>query len=162
MAWISAWVGCSGRAGRNLAAVRTRRSLASMSAVDGRVFVRYHGARAWCSAASSGWCPVVAYQQMARVWQASPNGTVRSTAWALRAVGLADPDQLLGIADGDLDRPAGGVALDGLPGAGLQVGADQRQVIAGPLSVLAQQDHADLLGAEHAVPQAAEDREVHR
>src|SRR6266566_5449462 len=80
MAWISAGVGCSGRAHRNLAAIRTRRSLASMSAVDGWVFVRYQGARVWRSVTSSGWWPVVAYQQTARVWQASPNGTVRSTA----------------------------------------------------------------------------------
>src|SRR6266487_4054263 len=54
MAWSSAGVGCSGRAHRNLAATRTRRSLPSMSAVEGWVFVRYHGARARCSATSAG------------------------------------------------------------------------------------------------------------
>src|SRR6266498_1965053 len=87
MVWISARVGCSGRAGRNLAAMRTRRSLVSMSAVEGLVLVRYQGRRARCSVTSSGWWPAVAYQQTASVRQARPNGTVRSTARAVRLGG---------------------------------------------------------------------------
>ena len=55
-----------------------------MSAVDGWVFVVYQGARARCSATSAGSWPTVAYQQMAMAWQASWNGTVRSTARAVR------------------------------------------------------------------------------
>jgi len=95
MAWISVGVGCSGRAHRNLAAMRTRRSFASMSDVDGLVLVRYQGLRARCSATSEGWCPAVAYQQTARVRQASPNGTVRSTAAARRLWAWPTPTSCL-------------------------------------------------------------------
>src|ERR1051326_2387717 len=84
MAWISAGSGWSAQTRLNLAAMMTRRSLAVMSAVDGSAFEVYQGAarrRAW---ASAGGCPAVAYQQTARAWQASVNGTVRSTAAAVR------------------------------------------------------------------------------
>ena len=46
MARISSRVGWSVRDGINLAAIRTRRSLPTMSAVDGRALVVYHGAGA--------------------------------------------------------------------------------------------------------------------
>src|SRR6516165_9476343 len=68
----------------NLAAMLPRRSLAAMSAVDGWALLAYQGARARCSAASAGSWPAVAYQQVAMAWQASWNGTVRSTARAVR------------------------------------------------------------------------------
>jgi hypothetical protein len=62
----------------------TRRSLAVMSAVDGSVFVVYQGASRRRASASAGWWPAVAYQQTATAWQASMNGSVRSTAAAVR------------------------------------------------------------------------------
>ena len=55
-----------------------------MSAVEGWVFSRYQGARLRCSVTSAGSCPAVAYQVMARAWQASWKGTVRRTALASR------------------------------------------------------------------------------
>ena len=50
-----------------------------MSAVDGPAFDVYQGAAVRRASASARWCPAVAYQQTARAWQASMNGTVRST-----------------------------------------------------------------------------------
>ena len=55
-----------------------------MSAVDGRTLVVYQGARARWPSTSAGWCPAVAYQVMAMLWQASSKGTVRRTACAVR------------------------------------------------------------------------------
>ena len=55
-----------------------------MSAVDGSVLVAYQGARARCSSTSAGSCPAVAYQMMARDWQARVNGTVARTVRAVR------------------------------------------------------------------------------
>ena len=46
MMLISSGVGWPGRDARNLAAMRTRRSLLAMLAVDGRALVVYQGARA--------------------------------------------------------------------------------------------------------------------
>src|SRR5674476_1290681 len=77
---ISCGVGGWGSSWRYWAAMMTRRSLASMSRTEGWVFSRYHGASSRAAATSSGWCPAVAYQQTARVFTASANGTVRSTA----------------------------------------------------------------------------------
>ena len=54
----------------------------------------------------------------------------------LAVVGLAHSDQLLGVLDGHLDRPAGGVAFDQLAGGGLAVGGDQRQVVAAAAALL--------------------------
>ena len=71
MVLISSDVGWSGRDGRNLAVMMTRRSLTAMSAVDGWAFVVYQGARDRRSPMSAGSCPVVAYQQVAMAWQAS-------------------------------------------------------------------------------------------
>ena len=42
------------------------------------------GARARWPSTSAGWCPAVAYQVMAMLWQASSKGTVRRTACAVR------------------------------------------------------------------------------
>jgi len=56
-----------------------------MSALDGWVFDVYQGALRRRAPAVAGWWPAVAYQQMARAWQASMNGTVRSMAVALFA-----------------------------------------------------------------------------
>ena len=55
-----------------------------MSAVEGWVLAVYQGARARWSSTSAGWWPAVAYQMTAMAWQASWNGTVRSTARAVR------------------------------------------------------------------------------
>ena len=55
-----------------------------MSAVDGCVLDVYQGASRRRASASAGWWPAVAYQQTAIAWQASMNGTVRSTARAVR------------------------------------------------------------------------------
>src|SRR5262249_2751294 len=95
MVWISVRVGCSGRAGRYLVAMRTRRSLVCMSAVEGLVLVRYQGRRVRWSVTSSGSWPVVAYQQTVRVWQARPNGTVRSTARVVRLWAWPTPNSCL-------------------------------------------------------------------
>jgi len=74
---------------------------------------------------------------------------------------LADPDQLLGVFDGHLDRPSRGVALHHLAGGGLRVGGDQRQVVAAAAVRLAHQHHGDRLRAEHRVPQATDGGGVH-
>src|SRR6516162_1419007 len=84
MAWSSAGSAWSAQDRLNLAAMMTRRSLAVMSAVDGSVFVVYQGASRRRASASAGWWPALAYQQTAIAWQASMNGTVRSTAAAVR------------------------------------------------------------------------------
>jgi hypothetical protein len=55
-----------------------------MSAADGSAFDVYQGARRRRAAVSAGWYLAVAYQQTAMAWQASWNGTVRSTAAAAR------------------------------------------------------------------------------
>src|SRR5262249_25568119 len=72
-----------------------RRSLVSMSAVEGLVLVRYQGRRARCSVTSSGSWPAVAYQQTVSVRQVRPNGTVRSTARALRLWAWPTPTNCL-------------------------------------------------------------------
>ena len=55
-----------------------------MSAVDGSALDAYQGALVRRSSTSAGSWPAVAYQRMAMAWQASWNGTVRSTAAATR------------------------------------------------------------------------------
>ena len=84
MAWISSHVGRSRRDGLNRAVIRTRRSLAAMSAVDGWVLVLYQGAPRRRASVSAGWCPAAAYQTTATAWQARAKGSVRSTAAAAR------------------------------------------------------------------------------
>src|SRR5215469_9712892 len=81
---ISWDVGWSGRDALNLAAMMTRRSLAAMSAVAGSALLVYHGASERRSCRSAGSWPTVAYQVTAAAWQAIWNGTVRSTARAVR------------------------------------------------------------------------------
>ncbi len=66
-----------------------------MSAVDGWVLRAYQGARARRASMSAGSCPAVAYQLVARVWQASWNGTVRSTARAVRLLACPAPKTCL-------------------------------------------------------------------
>src|SRR6266511_3505764 len=63
----------------------------------------------------------------------------------LAGVGLADTDQLLGVFDGYLDCPAGGVALYHLAGGGLGIGGDQREVVAAAGVRLADQHDGDRL-----------------
>ena len=55
-----------------------------MSAVAGSALLVYHGASARRSCRSAGSWPAVAYQVTATAWQAISNGTVRSTAAAVR------------------------------------------------------------------------------
>ena len=55
-----------------------------MSAVAGSALLVYHGASARRSCRSAGSWPAVAYQVTATAWQATWNGTVRSTARAVR------------------------------------------------------------------------------
>jgi len=62
MAWSSSHVGWSGRGALNLAAMRTRRSRAVMSLVDGPDFVVYHGELRRRSCRAPGLRPAVAYQ----------------------------------------------------------------------------------------------------
>src|SRR5579859_300891 len=84
MAWISSHVGWSGRGALNLAAMRTRRRRAVMSLVDGSALLVYQGAFLRRPSRSVGAWPAVAYQVTAMAWQAIWNGTVRSTAAAVR------------------------------------------------------------------------------
>ena len=72
-----------------------RLSLASMSAVEGLVLVRYQGARARCSATSVGLWPWSAYQTMVRLMQSRPNGTVRLTASSVRLRASPTPTSCL-------------------------------------------------------------------
>src|SRR5438094_125599 len=72
----------------------TRRSLEAMSAVDGSVFEVYQGASSRRALVSAGWWPA-AYQQTAIAWQASMNGTVRSTARAVRLRACPVPNSCL-------------------------------------------------------------------
>src|ERR1039457_4772882 len=74
MARISWGVGWSGRDSLNLAAMRTRRSLAVMSAVAGAVLVLYQGAAARRSSMSAGAGPAGAYQGAAMGWAAGWGG----------------------------------------------------------------------------------------
>jgi len=55
-----------------------------MSAVAGSALLVYHGASERRSRTSAGSCPAVAYQVTATAWQAIWNGTVPSTAAAVR------------------------------------------------------------------------------
>ncbi len=76
--------------------------------------------------------------------------------------GLADAEDLFGVGDHDFHRPAGGVAFDDLAGCGGGVGGDQGEVVgACPGGLVADQDDGDRAGAEHAVPEATDGRDVH-
>ena len=56
---------------------------------------------------------------------------------------------------GDLNAPSRGIALDDLRRGRVQVGGDQGQVVAGG-GLVANEDHADVAGAEDGVPQAGD------
>ena len=66
-----------------------------MSAVDGSALVMYQGARMRWSSTSAGSWPAVAYEVTAIAWQASWNGTVRSTARAVRLLACPAPKTCL-------------------------------------------------------------------
>jgi hypothetical protein len=66
-----------------------------MSAVAGAVLVLYQGAAARRSSMSAGSWPAVAYQVTAMAWQASWNGTVRRTAFAVRLRACPAPNSCL-------------------------------------------------------------------
>src|SRR5450755_4218568 len=108
----------------------TRRSLASMSANDGVVLVRYHGERARCSATSLGSWPASAYQMISSVMHRNWKGTGRSTALGARVARIADARQFFAFLVGGLCRPALGVAFAQLRGARVEVGGDELQLIA--------------------------------
>ena len=60
-----------------------------------------------------GWlCPAVAYQQTAMAWQASMNGTVRSTARAVRLRACPGAEELLRVFYRDFHRPSRSVSFD--------------------------------------------------
>jgi hypothetical protein len=87
---------------------------------------------------------------------------VRWTARGGAVAGLADPGDLPGFFEQDLDRPAVGIAFDQLGGGGGQVGGDQGQVIAVGRAGLADQDDPHGPGAEHRIPQADQAVELDR
>ena len=84
-----------------------------MSAVDGWALLAYQGARARCSATSAGSWPAVAYQQVAMAWQASWNGTVRSTARAVRLRACPVPKSRFASSIAISIAPSGSVSFDG-------------------------------------------------
>ena len=131
-----------------------------MSAVDGSALVVYQGARARCSSTSAGSCPAVAYQRMARVWQASVNGTVRSTARAVRLRACPAPKTCLASSIAtSMDQRAAYRSMT-CGGAGGQVGGDQGEVVAGRGAVADEHD-LDGAGAEDRVPQAGDGGGLH-
>jgi hypothetical protein len=65
--------------------------------------------------------------------------------------GLPGAEELLGVFDGDLDRPTGRVAGDHRGHLGGGVGADQSQVIAAVGAGLTDEHHLHRAGAEHRV-----------
>ena len=91
--------------------------------------------------------------------QAEPNGAAHGVLGTV--AGLADAEQVAGLGQGDLDRPAPGVPADQSRRTAEQVVGDQRQVVACVGAVVAQQDHAHLPGLEGPVPQAADLGQVH-
>ena len=111
-----------------------------MSAVDGGVLVVYQGARWRRSSMSAGSWPAVAYQVMAMAWQASWKGTVRRTARAVRLRACPAPNSCLASSIATSMAHLRGVSFDDLRGAGVRVGGDQGQVVAGRGPV-ADEDH---------------------
>src|SRR6266571_1272287 len=89
--------------------MRTWRSLAIISAVDGSALAR-------CSVTSAVWYPAVAYERVAMLWQARVNGMVRCTA----ARGGASP-----LARGQPHGSAGRVFPDRVPGQGRRSHGDR-------------------------------------
>jgi hypothetical protein len=75
--------------------------------------------------------------------------------------GLADAGELAGVLERDLDVPAGRVALDQVGRGGVQVGGDQREVVAAGGGPFADQDQPDGLAAERPIPQAEHAGQVH-
>lgn len=55
---------------------------------------------------------------------------------------IADAEQFFAVFEGDFDRPAVCVALDDLGGTGVKVGGDQRELVAGGLALVFDEDHA--------------------
>lgn len=76
-----------------------------MSLVEGSVLVVYQGARARRSVTSAGWCPVVAYQVMAMVWQARVKGNGAVDCGGQPVAGLPGAEELFGVFHRDLDAP---------------------------------------------------------
>src|ERR1019366_6024038 len=112
MAWISPGVGWSVRYGLNLAAMRTRRSLAVMSDVGGVVAgggVPAGGDGLACELERDG----------------APDRVPGAVA------GLPGTEFLFCVFYCDLDAPSRGVSFDDLRGACVQVGGDQGQVVPG-------------------------------
>lgn len=68
----------------NLAAMRTQRSLAVMLLPDGSALLVYHGEFLRHSSISAGVWPTMEYQATATAWRAIWNGTILSTAAAVR------------------------------------------------------------------------------
>lgn len=132
-----------------------------MSETDGSVLVVYQGGTL---AAVGGIVRLVAVQRVPddddRVAvHAERDGALDRSAGA--TVGLAGPEQVAGLGEGDLDGPAPRVPGDQRRGRGGQAGGDQREVVAAVGGLVAREDHADGAGMEGASPQAGELGQTH-
>ena len=56
---------------------------------------------------------------------------------------MSDPEDVFAFFEGDFDLPAVGVALNDLCCGGVQVGGDQRDLVAAFLVGVLDEDHAD-------------------
>jgi hypothetical protein len=102
-----------------------------MSAVDGLALLRYQGARARCSSTSPGSWPDggVPGHGQGLAGELERDGAADRVRGAV--AGLPGAEFLLGVFYRDLDGPSRGVSFDDLGGAGVRVGGDQGQVVAG-------------------------------
>jgi hypothetical protein len=73
----------------------------------------------------------------------SPRGMVRSTARWTRLRACPTTEDVFGLQVDHLDAPAGRVAGNEVGGCGEQVGGDEREVVAGGGTGLADEDDAD-------------------
>ena len=97
-----------------------------------------------------------AYQMIVSVIARNWNGTVRSTALGVRLRAWPTPKMFFAFFEGDFDWPAVGVTLNDLGGGRVEVGGDQRDLVAAALLGVLDEDHADRgLGAERR-PQAVD------
>ena len=153
MAWISSHVGWSRRDGLNRAAIRTRRSLAAMSAVDGWVLALYQGARRRRASVSAGVVPGRGVPDDGDRLAGELEGESALDGGRDPVAGLAAAEDLLAVFYRDLDGPPGCEPVDDGGGAGTRIGCDQGQVESGP-GLVADEHDGDAPGAGDVVPQA--------
>ena len=126
-----------------------------MSAVDGSVLAVYQGALARRVCGVGRVWPAVAYQLTVMAWQASWNGTVRSTARAVRLRACPVPKSCFAssIATSMAHLEAYlSMTLRAVQG---RLGGDECEVEA-VAGFVADQDDGHGRGAEHGVPQAGD------